>query len=176
MSGKEITIEQLNHAHNKNNIISNFMSLSDTKQLIKQHQNSTLSDTVFNQKLNKDFRAYFSYVLFLSYLNKTLYFKSIHTKQKSDNIKHQNIPLDSVNIYQLPSLSNSIDSSLIRSLPWQTILSPRQIFVLNKIYVEGYKQNEVAKLIDITAPAVNKIKKTSLLTIKKYIDDQGENK
>jgi len=173
MSKKHITIEKLERSKNKNNIISNFMALSNTKELIKKYQNAMIDTTTFNKQLNKDFQDYFSYVLFLSYLNKTLYFKSIHMKQQTNNTIKQNTSLDDTSaLYQLPVLSESIDSNLIRSLPWRTILTSRQLLILNRIYIEGYKQNEVAKQLNITPPAVNKIKKNSLLAIKQFIDEK----
>lgn len=173
MNKTNITIEKLERGKNKNNIISNFMSLPNTKELIKEHQRSLIDTTSFDRKLNKNFQDYFSYVLFLSYLKKTLYFKSLHIKQHNDNTTKKNKPLDQINFYQLPMLLDNIDSSLIRSLPWRTILTPRQLFILNKIYIEGYKQNEIAKQLNITPPAINKIKKASLLTIKQYIEKKG---
>ncbi|MGB2511031.1 hypothetical protein [Leuconostoc suionicum] len=170
MNQKKITIEKLEREKNKNNIISNFMSLSNTKELIKKHQHSLIDTTSFTKELNKSFQDYFSYVLFLSYLNKTLYFKSLHIKQKNNNTITKDKPLDQLSLYQLPTLLDNIDSNLIRSLPWRTILTPRQLFILNKIYIEGYKQNEIAKQLNITPPAINKIKKASLLAIKQYIE------
>ncbi|MDI6554202.1 sigma factor-like helix-turn-helix DNA-binding protein, partial [Leuconostoc falkenbergense] len=60
--------------------------------------------------------------------------------------------------------------ALLRSLPWRTLLTPRQLFVLNKIYIEGYKQIEIAKQLNITPAAINKIKKVGLLAIRQYIE------
>lgn len=170
MNKKNITIEKLERSKNKNNIISNFMSLPNTKELIKQYQHSLIDPTSFNRELNQRFQDYFSYVLFLSYFKKTLYFKSLHIKQQNSNNIKKNKPLDQLSIYQLPMLLDNIDSNLLRSLPWRTLLTPRQLFVLNKIYIEGYKQIEIAKQLNITPPAINKIKKAGLFAIRQYIE------
>lgn len=175
MSKKEINIEQLEREKDRNDIISNFLELPSTQELLKKYQLSATGSPEFSRNLNKSFQAYFSYVLFLSYLNKSLYFKSIHIKKRDHNINQNNMPLDASDIYQLPILSESIDVQLLKNLPWRSVLTSRQLFVLNKIYIEGYQQNEVAELLQITPAAINKIKKTSLVKIKQYIEDKDKN-
>lgn len=143
---------------NKDWLTRSFMKLDETTLLMSKIKNNAYQDESLNEQLELNFKSYFFYVQFLSYIKQVLYFKKVHLVESAK--KKQCNTYDVDNIASSSSSSQKISDDLLAGL------TNKNKYILKLLYEEGYSQKEVAQQLSISEAAVSKTKKRSFSKLK----------
>lgn len=163
------------------------------KSFVEEEQNRIIFiKKLFNYKnypyiLDQKFREHYFEIRFISYICTHLYYQSIHfdkkiRKQSTKEIAILDQPIDdneeltmkdTIAAIQQTTQSEVKPKSLEEVLSNEKIikvlskLTSKQREVLFQIYVNGYKEKEVAQELGVSQQAVSKIKRSALNKLKK---------
>jgi RNA polymerase sigma factor (sigma-70 family) len=179
---KKINLQKMLAQSTNDILLNNFLKLEINQSLLEQYKSTpTLK---ISESIQKNLHNYFIYVLLTSFIKKTLYYKSIHIKQRELARIHHLVPEDSLMFERLPDEAiNHIDQS---GLNWTNLidtpelldalysLTKKQRVVLTSIYILGNSQKQTAQTLQVSPQNVFKIHKKALYNLKEYLNKHHE--
>lgn len=176
MTQYKIDLTKLVASAEHDRLLKHFIELEVVKPLLAEYEINPTN--ALSNVLIQKFQTYYVYVLLTSYIQKNLYFKSIHLKQR-EQLRQKRLKYDDDSINNIPNgeesnklkltWENSIDNAeLLMALD---SLSAYQNRVLRYLYILGYSQKQVAQILQVSPQAVSKVRRSAMKKIKIVLEE-----